>query len=490
MTDLSCFLAYDIRGRVPEEIDAAFARNLGRAFVAELGARRVVLGRDVRLESPMLAAALIEGLTAGGADVIDIGLCGTEEVYFATVHHGADGGIMVTASHNPKGYNGMKLVRAGAQPISGDTGLFAIRDRMTANAETVSAHPGAGGPAVAPGGSGLHGTDARAAAPADGGHLAHSARDAVGSVALDEDKTAYVQHLLGYIDCRALLPLKIVADPGNGGAGPVLRLLAEQLSPLEFVVIHETPDGSFPNGVPNPLLPERRAATAAAVREHGADFGIAWDGDFDRCFLFDGDGRFIEGYYLVGLLAEVMLAKHPGAKILHDPRLTWNTIDQVRAAGGIPVQSKTGHAFMKERLRSEDAVYGGEMSAHHYFRDFAYCDSGMIPWLLVAELISRSGRSLADLVDARMAAYPCSGEINYRVPAVAPVLERVLDHFAPAQPLIDRTDGISLEFPDWRFNLRASNTEPLLRLNVEAHGDPAAVDHHVTELARLIDPPR
>ncbi len=508
MTDLSCFLAYDIRGRIPEQIDAAFARDLGRAFVAELGARHVVLGRDVRLESPMLAAALIEGLTAGGADVIDIGLCGTEEVYFATVHHGADGGIMVTASHNPKGYNGMKLVRAGAQPISGDTGLFAIRDRMTGS--VASSHdPGAiastarpdlddAGERAGPASSGTAAGRSPAVNPARGavkqavpadiaGGLAGNVQ---GSVRVETDKTAYVQHLLGYIERTALRPLKIVADPGNGGAGPVLRLLAEQLSPLEFVVIHETPDGNFPNGVPNPLLRERRAATAAAVREHGADFGIAWDGDFDRCFLFDGDGRFIEGYYLVGLLAEVMLAKHPGAKILHDPRLTWNTIDQVRAAGGVPVQSKTGHAFMKERLRSEDAVYGGEMSAHHYFRDFAYCDSGMIPWLLVAELISRSGRSLADLVDARMAAYPCSGEINYRVPAVAPVLERVLDHFAPAQPVIDRTDGISLEFPDWRFNLRASNTEPLLRLNVETRGDPAAVDHHVTELARLIDPPR
>jgi phosphomannomutase/phosphoglucomutase len=453
VTELSCFLGYDIRGRVPEQIDAEFARRLGRVFVAELGARRVVLGRDVRLESPMLAAALIDGLTASGADVIDIGLCGTEEVYFATVHLGADGGIMVTASHNPKGYNGMKLVRAGAQPISGDTGLFAIRDRM----------PGA---------------------------VASNPVDAPGSVRPDTDKTAYIQHLLGYIDRTALRPLKIVADPGNGGAGPVLRLLAEQLSPLEFVVIHEAPDGNFPNGVPNPLLPERRAATAAAVREHGADFGIAWDGDFDRCFLFDGQGHFIEGYYLVGLLAEVMLAKQPGAKILHDPRLTWNTIDQVRAAGGIPVQSKTGHAFMKERLRREDAVYGGEMSAHHYFRDFAYCDSGMIPWLLVAELISRSGRSLADLVDARMAAYPCSGELNYHVHAVAPVLDRVLAYYAPAQPTIDRTDGISLEFPDWRFNLRASNTEPLLRLNVETRGDPVALQTHVTELARLIEPPR
>lgn len=466
MPDLSCFMAYDIRGKVPEQLDTALARDIGLAFVAELAATRVVVGRDMRLESPELAAALIEGLTASGADVIDIGLCGTEEVYFGTVHHAADGGIMVTASHNPKGYNGMKLVRAGAQPLSGDSGLLAIRDRIAA------------------GGLSEH----RAAA----GHDPACARVDVaggGEVRIDLDKTAYIQHLLGYVDRAALRPLKLVADPGNGAAGPVMQHLAESLAPLQFVLINAEPDGHFPNGVPNPMLPERRAATATAVRAHGADFGIAWDGDFDRCFLFDASGRFIEGYYLVGLLAEVMLAKHPGARILHDPRLTWNTIEQVSAAGGVPVQSKTGHAFMKERLRVEDAVYGGEMSAHHYFRDFAYCDSGMIPWLLVAELISRSGRTLAELVDARMTAYPCSGEINYRVPAVAPVIERVLEHYASRGAVVDRTDGISLEFPQWRFNLRGSNTEPLLRLNVETRGDADAVGRYVAEIAQLIEGP-
>jgi phosphomannomutase / phosphoglucomutase len=511
VSDLSCFMAYDIRGRVPEEVDAALARDVGRAFVAELGARRVVVGRDVRLESPMLASALIAGLTGSGADVIDIGLCGTEEVYFGTVHHGADGGIMVTASHNPKGYNGMKLVRAGAQPVSGESGLLAIRDRIaagdlpvwrdgaTAGAPPVAAGTASGAQARGPGSGGagpgeaapsLDGradTAPRVATRGGPSEPAQPAFGAAGHLVRDEDKTAYIRHLLGYVDRSALRPLKIVADPGNGGAGLVLRLLVRHLAPLEFVLINDTPDGSFPNGVPNPLLPERRAVTAAAVREHGADFGIAWDGDFDRCFLFDANGRFIEGYYLVGLLAEVMLAKHPGAKILHDPRLTWNTVEQVRAAGGVPVQSKTGHAFMKESLRREDAVYGGEMSAHHYFRDFAYCDSGMIPWLLVAELISRSGRTLAELVDARMAAFPCSGEINYRVPAVAPVIERVLAHFAPARPKIDRTDGISLEFPDWRFNLRASNTEPLLRLNVETRADAEAVSRHVAEIETVIE---
>lgn len=459
MSDLSCFMAYDIRGRVPDQIDTTLARQIGRAFVTEFGARRVLVGRDVRLESPSLAAALIQGLSENGADVIDIGLCGTEEVYFGTVHHGTDGGIMVTASHNPKGFNGMKLVREGARPISGDSGLLAIRDRILAeSAESLST-------LLVPG---------------------ESRQGTSGRIVVDTGKSAYIEHLLGYLDRKALRPLKIVADPGNGGAGMVIQPLEERLRPLRFVLVNERPDGDFPHGVPNPLLPERREATSAAVRKHGADFGIAWDGDFDRCFLFDANGRFIEGYYLVGLLAEVMLAKNPGARILHDPRLTWNTIEQVEAAGGVPVQSKTGHAFMKERLRQEDAVYGGEMSAHHYFRDFAYCDSGMIPWMLVAELISRTGRTLADLVDARMAAYPCSGEINYRVAAVPPVIERVLDYFAPQDPRIDLTDGIGLEFADWRFNLRASNTEPLLRLNVETRGDAEAVSRHVGEIADLI----
>lgn len=451
MPDFSCFMAYDIRGRVPEQLDEDFAWRLGQAFVAEWGVGPVVVGYDVRLESPGLAAALVRGLTTAGADVLDIGLCGTEEVYFATVHHQAIGGIMVTASHNPKGYNGMKLVRAGAQPISGDTGLYTLRTRMQQLTTVVAATP--------------------------------------GQVHAIPDKTAYIQHLLSYIDRDALRPLHIVADPGHGGAGPIIEALAPFLAPLRLTLIHGEPDGQFPVGVPNPLLPERRAATAAAVLEQGADFGIAWDGDFDRCFLFDHRGQFIEGYYLVGLLAEVMLAKHPGSRILHDPRLTWNTIDQVQAAGGVPIQTKTGHAFMKERLRQEDAVYGGEMSAHHYFRDFAYCDSGMLPWLLVAELLSRRGETLEACVAARMAAYPCSGEINFTVANVDHVLERILAHYAPLDPQMDRTDGVSLAFADWRFNLRASNTEPLLRLNIESRGDPDLVARKLDELRALILPP-
>lgn len=447
---LTCFKAYDIRGRVPEELNEDIAYRLGRAYYAELKPDSVVVGYDVRLESPALAAALSRGLNDGGADVIDIGLCGTEEVYFQTFHRGAAGGIMVTASHNPKGHNGMKLVREGARPISGDSGLFRIRDAVAAGTW----------PAIS----------------------------RVGPTVQDADKSAYIEHLMTYVDVSHLRPLKIVANPGNGGAGPVMRLLSRRL-PFDVVWLQEEPDGHFPSGVPNPLLPENRQVTAKAVLEHGADLGIAWDGDFDRCFLFDAAGRFIEGYYLVGLLAETLLAKHPGEKIIHDPRLTWNTIDQVQAAGGVPIQSKTGHAFIKERMRAEDAIYGGEMSAHHYFRDFAYCDSGMIPWLLVTELMSRTGRSLADLVGARMAAYPCSGEINYRVDDVAQVLNRVVEQYKGSALGIDYTDGVSFEFSDWRFNLRASNTEPLLRLNVETRGDVAAVSRRVDEVEGWISSP-
>ena len=444
----SCFKAYDIRGRVPDELNEEIAYRIGRVLVAELDAGAVIVGRDMRLESPVLAGALIRGITEAGADVMDIGLCGTEEVYFATSHLGAAGGVMVTASHNPKGYNGMKLVRAESRPISGDSGLDTIRRRVEAGD-----------------------LGARSAAP--------------GSVRPVPDKAAYIAHLLSYVDVAALAPLSILADPGNGAAGPVIAALAAHL-PFRWVHVNFEPDGNFPNGVPNPLLPENRALTREALLAHGCDLGLAWDGDFDRCFLFDASGRFIEGYYLVGLLAEMTLERHPGARIIHDPRLTWNTREQVLAAGGVPIQSKTGHAFIKERMRQEDAAYGGEMSAHHYFREFAYCDSGMIPWLLVAALMSQSGRSLAQLVEERMAAYPCSGEINYRVADVAAVLRRVRQAYAPLQPRIDETDGLSLEFDTWRFNLRGSNTEPLLRLNVETRGDPRALQRHQAELQALI----
>lgn len=445
---MKCFKAYDIRGRVPDELNDEIAYRLGRAFAQTVGEGPVVVGYDIRRDSPGFAAAIIRGLNDEGRDAIDIGLCGTEEVYFQTFHRGSAGGIMVTASHNPIDYNGMKLVREGARPISGDTGL---RDIERLVEDGVFGQP-------------------------------HARR---GAATRDHDKSAYIEHLLGYIDPAAMRPLKVVVNAGNGGAGPVLDLLAKRL-PLQFLRINHEPDGSFPNGIPNPLLPGNRAATAEAVRAHGADLGIAWDGDFDRCFLFDASGAFIEGYYIVGLLAAQLLGTHPGAKIIHDPRLTWNTIDMVEAAGGVPVESKTGHAFIKERMRAEDAVYGGEMSAHHYFRDFAYCDSGMIPWLLVAERLSKAGAPLASMLGERMAAFPCSGELNFVVDDAAAVVEGVLSHYAPQAPVLDRIDGVSADFGHWRFNLRSSNTEPLLRLNVESRGDEALMRAKTAELAALV----
>ena len=450
--NLSCFKAYDIRGKLGSELNEDIARRIGRAFGEHLRARRVVVGCDVRLSSESLKAAVIEGLLDAGADVIDIGLAGTEEVYFAAFHLDVDGGIEITASHNPADYNGMKLVRGGARPISGDTGL---RDIQRLAEENVFPAPGL--------------------------------RGRLSSLSILEP---YVDHLLGYIDPARLRPLKLVVNAGNGAAGHVLDAIEDRFRelgvPARMVKIHHQPNGSFPHGIPNPLLPENRAATSEAVIAHRADLGLAWDGDFDRCFFFDEQGRFIEGYYLVGLLAAAFLAHAPGEKIIHDPRLTWNTIDIVSAAGGIPVQSKTGHAFIKERMRAENAVYGGEMSAHHYFRDFAYCDSGMIPWLLVAELMSTTGQPLSCLVSEREALYPCSGEINYRVADAAASIRAVESHFAALGPVIDRTDGISLDFGQWRMNLRASNTEPLLRLNVESRGDAHLVADRVREIESII----
>ena len=441
------FKAYDIRGRVPDELNEALAAGIAVAMSALLEPGPVVLGHDVRLSSPALQEALAAGFLSEGREVVDIGLCGTEEVYFQTAHLAAAGGVMVTASHNPMDYNGMKLVREGARPISGDSGLFTIRDAALAAVEPI-------GPARAEQ-SQMH------------------------------DKRAYFAHLLGYVEQATLKPLRIVVNAGNGGAGRVIDGLAPAL-PFEFVRIQHEPDGTFPNGIPNPLLPENRAATAKAVREHRADFGVAWDGDFDRCFFFDADGRFIEGYYLVGLLAKALLARHPGGRVIHDPRLVWNTIEMVRAAGGIPVMSKTGHAFIKERMRSEDAIYGGEMSAHHYFRDFAFCDSGMIPWLLIAQLVSTTGLSLAELVEERMRRFPCSGEINFTVGDAGAAIDAVLARYASLAPSLDHTDGLSADFGEWRLNLRSSNTEPLVRLNVESRGNPDLIEERVGEIRDIL----
>ena len=449
---LTCFKAYDIRGKLGDELNEDIAYRIGRAFAQHLKATCVVVGGDVRLTSASLKLALANGLMDGGADVIDIGMTGTEEVYFAAFHLDVDGGIEVTASHNPMDFNGMKLVARGAVPISGDSGLKAIRILAEANQFATA--------------------------------------KTRGTLTQQSILVPFVEHLLTYIDAPGIKPLKLVVNSGNGAAGHVIDALESRFKqlgvPITFIKVHHEADGTFPNGIPNPLLPENRGATADAVRKHQADMGIAWDGDFDRCFLFDESGEFIEGYYIVGLLAAAFLAKNPGEKIIHDPRLTWNTIEVVNASGGIPIQSKTGHAFIKERMRLENAIYGGEMSAHHYFRDFAYCDSGMIPWLLVTELLSRSGKKLSQLVGERIQAYPCSGEINYRVNDVPQTIERILQHYLPQHPVIDRTDGISVEFQAWRFNLRGSNTEPLLRLNVETRADAVLMKTRTAELAALI----
>lgn len=448
MQELTCFKAYDVRGRVPDQLNEEIARRIGRAFADVVKPRQVVVGHDIRLSSEAIKAAVTQGLLEQGVDVYDIGLCGTEEIYFATSHASMDGGIAITASHNPKDYNGMKFVREESRPISGDTGLFDIKALAERNEFTPAAKPGT-------------------------------------KYALDTSD-AYVKHLLSYVDISSLKPLKIVVDAGNGGAGRVVDLLEPHL-PFEFIKLHHEADGNFPNGVPNPLLPENRTAAIAAVREHGADLGIGWDGDFDRCFFFDEHGDFIEGYYVVGLLAEAFLRKHGPARIVHDPRLTWNTIDIVKSLGGEAVESKTGHAFIKERMRLENAIYGGEMSAHHYFRDFAYCDSGMIPWLLVTGLISNSGQPLSELVAARMAAYPCSGEINRTIANPAAILQKVEATYSARAQSIEHVDGLSMSLGEWRFNLRMSNTEPVVRLNVESRGDQALMEARTAELLALID---
>jgi phosphomannomutase len=446
--ELTCFKAYDVRGRVPDQLNEEIARRIGRAFAEVVKPRQVVVGHDIRLSSESIKASVTQGLLEQGVDVYDIGLCGTEEIYFATSHAGMDGGIAITASHNPKDYNGMKFVREESRPISGDTGLFDIKALAERNTFTPAAQPGA-------------------------------------KYALDTSE-AYVQHLLSYVDISRLKPLKIVVDAGNGGAGRVVDLLEPHL-PFEFIKLHHDADGNFPNGVPNPLVPENRTAAIAAVREHGADLGLGWDGDFDRCFFFDERGDFIEGYYVVGLLAEAFLRQHGPNRIVHDPRLTWNTVAIVESLGGEAVQSKTGHAFIKERMRLENAIYGGEMSAHHYFRDFAYCDSGMIPWLLVTGLICASGQPLSALVAERMAAYPCSGEINRTIANPPAVLSKVESAYRARAESIEHVDGLSMSMGDWRFNLRMSNTEPVVRLNVESRGDQSLMETQTAELLALID---
>lgn len=447
MPKITCFKAYDVRGRVPEDLDEDIAYRIGRAYARFIEPHTVAVGRDIRLSSESLTAALIRGLTESGVDVVDIGVCGTEMVYFATFARGLDGGVMVTASHNPPNYNGMKLVRAESRPISADTGLEEVR------------------------------------AIAEAGEFVDA--ETAGTVTEVDIRSDYIEHLLSYVDTSRLKPLKIVVNAGNGGAGPIVDLLEPHL-PFEFIKLHHEPDGRFPNGVPNPMVEEKRISTIELVRSSGADLGIAWDGDFDRCFFFDETGEFIEGYYIVGLLAQSFLSKFPGCAIVHDPRLTWNTLDVIRAGGGKAVQSKSGHAFIKQTMREADAAYGGEMSAHHYFRQFSYADSGMIPWLLIAEMMCSGGKPLSALVADRVRRFPASGEINRKVEDAAVVLDRVQSHFAAQALHTEHVDGLGMEFDQWRFNLRASNTEPLLRLNVESRDDSELMRRKTAELLDLL----
>ena len=444
---IDCFKAYDIRGQIPNQLNSDVAYRIGNATAEYLKARRIAVCRDIRLSSQELTDAVCQGVIDAGAEVLDIGLGGTEMVYFGTAHLEADGGIMITASHNPADYNGLKLVREQARPISGDTGL----------------------------------QDIRALAEQDERLLAE-AKGVRTPVDIFDD---YIAHLMTYIDVEGLKPLKLVVNPGNGGAAIAIDGLESRL-PFDLIKVNYEPDGTFPNGIPNPMILDNQAVTSEAVLAAGADMGIAWDGDFDRCFLFDENGGFIEGYYIVGLLAESILQKNPGGNIIHDPRLTWNTLDIVGSAGGKVVQSKSGHSFIKEKMREVDGVYGGEMSAHHYFREFSYADSGMIPWLLVAELISKTGKSLGELVGERQAKFPASGEVNRQVENASETLQLLHDRYANDALTVDDIDGYSFEFPEWRFNIRMSNTEPVVRLNVESRGDVDLMRQKTEEVLQLM----
>ena len=454
MTQLTCFKAYDIRGKLGTELNEEIAYKIGRAYGQIYQPNKIVVGCDIRLSSEDLKQATIKGLNDAGIDVLDLGMTGTEEVYFGAFHLDVQGGIEITASHNPMDYNGMKLVRENARPIGADSGLKEIR------------------------------------LLAESGNF---------NEVITKGKTEkynilpeYIDHLMSYIDPAKIRPLKLVMNAGNGAAGHVVDAIEakfKQLNlPVELIKIHNDADGTFPNGIPNPILVENRDSTRNAVIEYHADMGIAWDGDFDRCFLFDEKGQFIEGYYIVGLLAQAFLLKQSGEKIVHDPRLVWNTFDVIEQYQGDAIQSKSGHSYIKEKMREHNAVYGGEMSAHHYFRDFAYCDSGMIPWLLAISVLSETQQTLSSLVEDMIEKFPCSGEINFKVADTQATIQKIFDHFSNQNPSIDHTDGVSLDFGAWRFNVRASNTEPLLRLNIESRKDqnPKPMQDYVDELTRLI----
>ncbi|UXN36676.1 phosphomannomutase CpsG [Avibacterium paragallinarum] len=452
MGKLTCFKAYDIRGRLGDELNVDIVYRIGRAFGQFLKPKTIVVGGDVRLTSKELKSAVTNGLLDSGVNVIDLGETGTEEVYFATSFLNADGGIEVTASHNPMDYNGLKLVREGSRPISADTGLADIQRLAEENHF----------PPVVQRGE-------------------YKQLSVLGD---------YVEHLLSYINVDNLKPMKLVINSGNGAAGHVIDAIEAQFRakrvPVEFIKIHNNPDGTFPNGIPNPILPDNRQDTIDAVLTYQADMGIAFDGDFDRCFLFDENGGFIEGYYIVGLLSQAFLQKNKGAKIIYDPRLIWNTVKLVEENGGEAVMSKSGHSFIKEKMRAVDAIYGGEMSAHHYFRDFFYCDSGMIPWLLVMELVSTTGKSLGELVNESINAFPSPGEINSKLVDAQAAIARVRAAYEENAISVNEIDGISIEYPNWRFNLRTSNTEPVVRLNLETRGDRKLMLEKTEEILALL----
>lgn len=446
MEKIKSFKAYDIRGKVPSELNPEMAYKIGRAYASLINAKKAVIGHDIRKSSEELSQALAKGLTDAGAEVIDIGLCGTEMIYYATPALDADGGIMITASHNPPEYNGMKFVKRGSVPVGYDSGLNKVEEMILTDK--------LGEKATVP-----------------GGIKNYNAMD------------GFINNLGKFYDPSKIKNYTVVTNAGNGCAGPALDLLEKKL-PVKLIKIYNEPDSSFPNGVPNPLLVENRQPTIDAVTANKADLGVAWDGDYDRCFFFDEKGSFIEGYYIVGLLAKSILKNYPGENIVHDPRLVWNTFEVVKESGGKAVQSKSGHAFIKEKMREVNAVYGGEMSAHHYFRDNAYSDSGMIPFLLTLQLMSQENKPLSALVEEMIAAYPCSGEINTTIDDPAGKIKEIEKIYSNG--IMDFSDGLSVEYSDWRFNLRMSNTEPILRLNVESRGNIKLMEEKTEELLGII----
>ena len=446
MDRIECFKAYDIRGKVPGELNPELAYKIGLAYAKFINAKKVVIGHDARKSSDEISNALARGLNDFGADVIDIGLCGTEMIYYGTPYLEADGGIMITASHNPPEYNGLKFVRKGSVPVGYDSGLQTVEQMILQNdLPKPSAKP--------------------------------------GTVSQKDIMSSFINNLKHFYDAKKIKPLNVVVNAGNGCAGLSLNAIENDL-PVKMIKVFFNPDPDFPNGVPNPLLTENRQVTIDAVLNNKADLGVAWDGDYDRCFFFDEKGNFIGGYYIVGLLAKSILKKDPGENIIHDPRLIWNTVEVVKNAGGTPVVSKSGHAYIKEKMREVNAVYGGEMSAHHYFRDNSYSDSGMIPFLLIMQLISEENKPLSQLVEEMIHNYPCSGEINSKIADPAGKLKEIEAKYSNGK--IDHLDGVSVEFDTWRFNLRISNTEPIIRLNVESKGNIDLMKEKTEELLKLI----